>query len=69
MGGVDGGGRGWGHTWQELMEEEGGGDMCGRIHPHCPVLAESSWSNPLPTLSAIPSVYCITVALLAVQIC
>ena len=38
-------------------------------HPHCPVLAESSWSNSLPTLSAIPSVYCITVALLAVQIC
>ena len=30
MGGVDGGGRGRGHVWEELMEEEGGGDMCGR---------------------------------------
>ena len=30
MGGVDGGVRGWGHTWEELMEEEGGGDMHGR---------------------------------------
>ena len=30
MGGVDGGGRGRGHAWEELMEEEGGGGMCGR---------------------------------------
>ena len=30
MGGVDGGGRGMGHVWEGLMEEEGGGDMRGR---------------------------------------
>ena len=30
VGGVDGGGRGRGHVWEELMEEEGGGDMRGR---------------------------------------
>ena len=41
VGGVDGGGRGWGHVWEELMEEEGGGSCVGgvdAIHPHCPVL-------------------------------
>ena len=30
MGGVDGGVRGRGHAWEELMEEEGGGVICGR---------------------------------------
>ena len=32
VGGVDKGGRRWAHAWEweELMEEEGVGDMCGR---------------------------------------